>query len=553
MQKGILYGTLYVSLHHHITVAHLIFSSPTIFKMALASAEVKAWCIQELLKIMDDEDLVTEKVLSMNDVSQLETYLRSVLDPRNSEHRDILTEFNNVVETCGSELMYSQKCSGEFIFGTDPPPFRNENKSMTNSGKELKKKPAKFVPLYGAEGQARSSVRLPGRHPCECLGQKHQLINNCIECGRIVCMQEGSGPCYFCGALVCSTEEKEILSQKSKKSQKLYEKLLTRSIEDTTEETLSVADKGLQEAIAHKNKLIEFDKSGVRRTKVIDDECDYFASDSNRWLSKRERDALRKKEEDLREKRHGSRRQMKVTLDFAGRRVIDEKEVLDYDRESDVAGSDSSVHSLDVNHTSKGVANPSYGNVASLKFVPSTNKGTSSNSTTFESSMGRKSERETMRIQDKEFQEMSDTGACLSMHQPWASLLVMGIKRVEGRTWYTAHRGRLWIASTAKQTSEHDIKVVENMYKALYGNERITFPKFYPSSCLLGCVDVMDCLAQEDYSNEFPEGESDSPFVFVCENPQQLTVKFPVKGQHKIWKLDHAIHKAAKGGLRKAA
>lgn len=32
------------------------------------------------------------------------------------------------------------------------------------------------------------------------------------------------------------------------------------------------------------------------------------------------------------------------------------------------------------------------------------------------------------RVQDKEFLEMSDSGACLSLHQPWASLLVAGIK-----------------------------------------------------------------------------------------------------------------------------
>ena len=38
---------------------------------------------------------------------------------------------------------------------------------------------------------------------------------------------------------------------------------------------------------------------------------------------------------------------------------------------------------------------------------------------------------------------------CISMHQPWASLLVAGIKTVEGRSWSTKHRGPLWIASTA--------------------------------------------------------------------------------------------------------
>lgn len=33
------------------------------------------------------------------------------------------------------------------------------------------------------------------------------------------------------------------------------------------------------------------------------------------------------------------------------------------------------------------------------------------------------------RLQDKGLQEMRDGGYCLSMHQPWASLLVAGIKR----------------------------------------------------------------------------------------------------------------------------
>jgi len=38
-------------------------------------------------------------------------------------------------------------------------------------------------------------------------------------------------------------------------------------------------------------------------------------------------------------------------------------------------------------------------------------------------------ERNRLRIQDRELQEISDDGWCLSMHQPWASLLVRGIKR----------------------------------------------------------------------------------------------------------------------------
>ena len=57
-----------------------------------------------------------------------------------------------------------------------------------------------------------------------------------------------------------------------------------------------------------------------------------------------------------------------------------------------------------------------------------------------------------------------------------------------------------------------------------------------PTSCLLGCVDVADVLPQEEYRDTYPKGESASPYVFVCTNPQELLVKFPMQGQHKICK-----------------
>ncbi|XP_046856141.1 activating signal cointegrator 1-like [Xenia sp. Carnegie-2017] len=83
-----------------------------------------------------------------------------------------------------------------------------------------------------------------------------------------------------------------------------------------------------------------------------------------------------------------------------------------------------------------------------------------------------------------------------------------------------------------------------------FSGEDGPFPEHYPSSCLLGCVDIIDCLSQQEYSEKFPNGEeSSSAFVFIPENPRELRVKFPVKGQHKIWRLEKHIHQAAKKGI----
>jgi hypothetical protein len=95
----------------------------------------------------------------------------------------------------------------------------------------------------------------------------------------------------------------------------------------------------------------------------------------------------------------------------------------------------------------------------------------------------------------------------------------------------------LWIASTVKEPLPEEIKQLENFYKTLYGKTDLAFPQNYPSGCLLGCVEVVDVLPQEEYRIQHPNGESESPYVFVCENPHELFFKFPNKGQHKICKF----------------
>ncbi len=136
----------------------------------------------------------------------------------------------------------------------------------------------------------------------------------------------GSGPCLFCGDLVCTKEELEVLNRNSRKSEQLLNKLLG---------TKKDGGNSLNKAEQHKNKLLEFDKNCEKRTQVIDDESDYFSVDSNKWLSKKQREALKKREEEIRERRHGSRLNRKITFDFAGRRVVEEEPLADYDPSKD--------------------------------------------------------------------------------------------------------------------------------------------------------------------------------------------------------------------------
>ncbi|EDO46391.1 predicted protein [Nematostella vectensis] len=511
------------------------------------------WCVDELSKITDCGEEITDYILHMDNIEDVKEYLGGFLGQENPKQ----IEFLNILVQRLNEINPEFERAGTWVrkekLEKETSPTKGNSKADKKIVEQEKKKSTKFVPLYSKEGEARSSVRLPGRHPCECLGQKHGLVNNCTSCGRIVCDQEGAGPCYFCGALVCSRAEQEIIARESKKSAKLLKQLMSQEFSEEVKSqgrmgTSNGKDlQGLDKAIAHKNKLLEYDKTSVCRTKVIDDECDYFSTDGNKWLSKKEKEQLTVKEEELRAKRHGSRRDMKITLDFAGRRVVEENSTFDmYGQDPDLPVLASGYYSTQSNKENVSIGNEQAFPELNLKFISSGGKQAKSKVLKTENNIRK------LRVQDRELQEMSDAGLCLSMHQPWASLLVLGIKRVEGRSWYTAHRGRLWIAATAKKPSADEISGVIGMYREMNPDSGVHFPKEYPTGCLLGCVDLEDCLSQEEYRERCQDSdhtESSSPFVFICENPQQLVLKFPVKGQHKIWKLESGMHKAAKQGI----
>ncbi|XP_078285857.1 activating signal cointegrator 1 [Rhinoraja longicauda] len=562
------------------------------------------WCQEELVRVFGlevSEDLI-QYILSIESAEEIEDYVADLVQGTDGKKQLFINELlkkwkrSRESPTPGQGQLYRKKDDAPDLSKASDPFKKSKRKGRNKQepfpvseqqppAEEVKtpidlvkvqeasssKKKTKYLSLYTQEGEDRLTVILPGRHPCDCLGQTHSLINNCLGCGRIVCAQEGSGPCMFCGMLVCTKEEQEILVRDSNKSQKLRKKLMgtadASGHPDASERDLLphqevVLKAGLEKAIKHKDKLLEYDKTSARRTLVIDDEADYFAADTNQWLSKQEREALRKKDEELRELRHASRRTNKITIDFAGRQILEDETSLDqyYSRLDDFveeikSGSQNNASSKKDKQGKQPqqlgeLVNPNILQPAPI-WVDVTGTGTQRRGLGSHAERRGKemdSERTRLRIQDRELLEMSDDGMCLSMHQPWASLLVQGIKTVEGRTWYTSHRGRLWIAAAAKRPTPEEVTAIEGTYRAMHGRD-IDFPKDYPTGCLLGCVDLTDCVSQEQYREQFADQESGSPFVFVCTNPQELLVKFPLKGRHKIWKLDSKVHQGMKKAL----
>ncbi|KAK9293225.1 hypothetical protein L1049_021215 [Liquidambar formosana] len=150
------------------------------------------------------------------------------------------------------------------------------------------------------------------------------------------------------------------------------------------------------------------------------------------------------------------------------------------------------------------------------------------------------------------------TNPCLTMHQPWASLLVHGIKHVEGRSWPAPIRGRLWIHAASKVPDDATIKAMEDFYREIYAVNGITdlkFPDHYPVSRLLGIWTlVVGCVRCEELVcwEVVPEGvrlEGQTDFCWLCEQPQKLLVPFEMRGYQRVYNLEKKIYEAAVRGL----
>ncbi|CAN1262692.1 Activating signal cointegrator 1 [Linum perenne] len=159
-----------------------------------------------------------------------------------------------------------------------------------------KKKSGKVITL---EEAAKGSIVFQQGKPCSCQARRHKLVSNCLSCGKIVCEQEGEGPCLFCGALV------------------LKEGSSYAGLEGITA-PVSDAEAAAE---AYAKRLVDYDRDAASRTTVIDDQSDYYEIEGNSWLSKEEKELLTKKQEEIEAAERAKRNKVVVTFDLVGRKV----------------------------------------------------------------------------------------------------------------------------------------------------------------------------------------------------------------------------------------
>lgn len=163
---------------------------------------------------------------------------------------------------------------------------------------------------------------------CGCQARLHPFVNNCLRCGRIVCLQEDVGPCFYCGHTVTPQGTPQLPPFTSRTSTTPTPTPTPtpggpqgKTTKTTEEERMEAerATAGLKRAQDNLSRLLAYDRTMAERTTVYDDQADYFDM-SNRWISADERKKLAQKEAALLKSKQTATAQ--IVLDFAGRTVV---------------------------------------------------------------------------------------------------------------------------------------------------------------------------------------------------------------------------------------
>lgn len=150
----------------------------------------------------------------------------------------------------------------------------------------------------------------------------------------------------------------------------------------------------------------------------------------------------------------------------------------------------------------------------------------------------------------------------LSMKQPWAGLLVRGIKKVETRSWRTSHRGILYIhASMNIDSSPEDW--VKEFHPYIIAHEHD-----FPQGAIIGYVKLIGCMIAKDYKTICHiedetwhlflktdwERESilgnlsltENRWAWICENPVMFKTPIHCKGALSVWNIPKDIEEKIK-------
>jgi hypothetical protein len=232
-----------------------------------------------------------------------------------------------------------------------------------------------------------SSQDLLAKRRCSCMATRHPLLEaapNCLNCGKIICVKEGLGPCTFCHQPLLSSGETHAMLR-TLREEYGKEKMAVHNAGQKRAEVARAAHpfarppsvtpdppapasdpetEKLARAKEHRDRLLGFQAQNARRTRVHDEAADFETPDSGTsvWASPQERALqLKKQQKVLRAQEWNARpeydkRRAVVSIDLVGGKVVKRMAAVDRPEtpESEAEDEDEGVAEVVVSGGGKG-------------------------------------------------------------------------------------------------------------------------------------------------------------------------------------------------------
>ena len=143
----------------------------------------------------------------------------------------------------------------------------------------------------------------------------------------------------------------------------------------------------------------------------------------------------------------------------------------------------------------------------------------------------------------------------ISLWEPWASLMMLGAKTIETRSWATKYRGPLLICAAQRGLSREKLwrqSYTRGVFRAaltpITNNNRIFLGKFnFYFGYALCAVDLVDCLPTESaeirriidaYENEYQFGNYEpGRFAWITRDARPLRTPVRVTGRQRLFSV----------------
>ncbi|OAK98490.1 C2HC5 finger protein [Phaeosphaeriaceae sp. SRC1lsM3a] len=193
------------------------------------------------------------------------------------------------------------------------------------------------------------------KRKCNCMATRHPLLDaapNCLNCGKVICVKEGIGPCTFCNSPLLSAAEiqsmvRVLRDERGKEkmaannaSQKRADVSLaprpfstprtTTPLSSNPASDVESESEKLAKAKQHRDKLLAFQAQNAKRTQVHDEAADFETTTAglSMWASPQERAMqLKRQQKALREQEWNARpdyekRKVVASIDLAGGKIV---------------------------------------------------------------------------------------------------------------------------------------------------------------------------------------------------------------------------------------